>query len=406
MPIPADCMTLEETNIFVSEFQGSVWKQVEQVVLRRSPYLDSLKPGNFPLGVSREIRSIVQEPAAMASSLTKPVFQQDPQMCGVAGERDRTGTTEYTYGLETFRGLGEEICVKEARYAVQNSFVRSAEALSNGIKQIVNADIRYLLLSRSGLKFTLADGHTFGQMLKGDMQNIDTDFANFLPTSPMTWKALERLTEFLEYDMMADQYESPTGEMYKAMVSKEQLNLFRDELTVKEDLRAMTTGQYKIGAESLQGFKFMGPWRGVAFGVDVQPLRFNVLGSDGLPALIEPVVTVNVTNGVAQRINIDWTNATYEVMFLMAPNSFERQTPSAYTGEGKAKFSPHNVLGDLQWHYQKDNTCNIWEDFGFYKYEINRAYRPVRPHHVIAIAYKRCNRDLGAYACHTSGNGL
>lgn len=400
------CFTMDETTEFVSEVQGSIARGIEETAYRKTPYLDVIKGGTFPLQMSREVRSVVQEPAVMAASLTKPTFLQDPTTCGVPGNRDQLGTTEYTYSLATYRGLGPEICVKEARYAFMDSFKRGAQALQNGVKQIVSADVRYLFLSRSGLKFTMNGDHTFVQQLKGDYNAIDTDFATFLPNSPMTWKALNRLTNFLEYDMMADRYSSPTGEMFKAIVSNEQLELFRNDLDVKEDLRAMTTGRYDVGARSLQGFKFEGPWRGVAFGVDVQPARFNVMGPDGLPSLIDPVISVATTNGVGQRINIDWVNATYEIMFLIAPQSFERQTPEAYSGEDKVKFSPHNVMGELLWHYQMDNSCNLWGDFGFYKYEITRAYRPTRPHNVIAIAYKRCNQDLGAYECTTSGNGL
>jgi hypothetical protein len=56
-------------------------------------------------------------------------------------------------------------------------------------------------------------------------------------------------------------------------------------------------------------------------------------------------------------------------------------------------------MGELEWHYIVDNQCNQWGDFGWHKYQITRAYRPLRPQHIIPILYKRCRADLGLVAC-------
>jgi hypothetical protein len=59
-------------------------------------------------------------------------------------------------------------------------------------------------------------------------------------------------------------------------------------------------------------------------------------------------------------------------------------------------------MGELEWHYQIDNQCNQWGDFGWHKYQITRAYRPLRPQHIIPILYKRCIADLGLVNCATT----
>jgi hypothetical protein len=43
----------------------------------------------------------------------------------------------------------------------------------------------------------------------------------------------------------------------------------------------------------------------------------------------------------------------------------------------------------------KDNCKNVWGDFGRHFYQISRAYKPMRPHAVTAIAFKRAVADFG-----------
>ena len=65
------------------------------------------------------------------------------------------------------------------------------------------------------------------------------------------------------------------GTVAKFIGSQSQLNVFRDELNVHQDLQYLTTGRYEIGNESITGYSWEGPYRGIAFGIDQQPLRFN-----------------------------------------------------------------------------------------------------------------------------------
>ena len=88
-------------------------------------------------------------------------------------------------------------------------------------------------------------------------------------------------------------------------------------------------------------------------------------------------------------------HAKYEIGFLIFKDAFKRVVPKAYTGEGKWKFAPQYVMGELQWHYEIDNDCNVFGDNGFFKYRIRRAIQAHRPHGVVAIAYKRCQMDDG-----------
>jgi len=127
---------------------------------------------------------------------------------------------------------------------------------------------------------------------------------------------------------------------------------------------------------------------------------------DGVPTLVEPYISVATTKGNARRVNPAWVSAPFEIAFLIGDNSFERLVPERFTGEGSFKFAPQLAMGELQWHYKEDNDCNLFGDFGFHKYEITRAYRPIRPANVIPILFRRCPYDTGIVSCPNSGSLL
>jgi hypothetical protein len=72
--------------------------------------------------------------------------------------------------------------------------------------------------------------------------------------------------------------------------------------------------------------------------------------------------------------------------------------PEQYVGEGTFKYAPQLHGGELEWHYVKDNEANAWGDYGWHKYQITRAYKPLRPQHIIPISFKRKQVDLGLTA--------
>jgi len=297
--------------------------------------------------------------------------------------------------------------VKQARAAFKGSYLQAQNALEKGILQIINSDIRNVLRASSGVKFLCNFNYGFGTLLTGDAQQINTPFfAGDVPNSPLTFKTLYRLAQFLREEMLADPFTMDgMGEMFKWIGSPEQTELFRAELDIKDDIRALTTGQYKLGERSIAGYKFEGPYRGIGFGYDSQPLRFYSI-TNGIPNFVEPEIAVAATRGVAARRNPAWVTAPYEIGFLIAPESFKRLTPEDYTGEGTFKFSPQLNMGELRWHYVEDNDCNQYGDFGWHIYQIQRAYQPIRPQNVIPIAYQRCAYDLGLYGCSSSATGL
>lgn len=380
---------------------------IAKTLAANSPYLNVIGGGTFPSGVSDTVRSVVQMQAAPGDSLALPTFLCDVDMCGQVGHQDLTDTIEFTTKLESIRGRGPNICVKKGYSAFKGSYSMAEDALKKLITQYVNADIRAQLYLRGASKFTANHNYDFNSLFTGGSEtDLGVKFAPLLPTGPMTFKALHYLGRYLKETLFAEWFTS-AGSMphFRFIGGSDQIEYFRSEVGVQNVMTALTQGGYKLGETALTayGFEQSPAYRGIAFGVDQRPLRFNSLSGAGVPVLLNPVTIVtNASKGTAYaKANPAWLNADFEIGTFIADGSFERQVPEKYVGEGSFKFAPQLHMGELEWHYLKDNHCNQWGDFGWHKYQITRAYKPLRPQHIIHTAYKRCKTDLGLVACPT-----
>lgn len=400
-----DCITPSAASNFANKDTNRIIGKIGEVLALKSPYIDILDGGTLP-NVSDTVRSIVQERAVMASSLVSPTFTADIDLCGASATPDQVGSTEYSYGLKSLRGKGPRVCVKTSRTAFKGSYLQAQMSLEKGILQLTNADIRYTLEFRSGVKFVCRDDRSFTQLLTGDAQAIDTQFHQEWPNCPLSFKTLRKLGTFLREEMLVEPFESDVGVMFKYIGSVDSIEIFHNELDIREDLRALVKGRYPLGEKSIDGYSFEGPYRGFGFGIDQQPMRSTGYNGAGDLILVEPEIGVATTKGVAARRNPAWIGAPFEVGFLIAQDSFRRLVPESYTGEGTFKFAPQLAAGELEWTYFRDNDCNVYGDFGQHIYQISRAYQPIRPHAVIPILYKRCQYDLGLALCSSSISGL
>jgi hypothetical protein len=399
-----NCIPLGAIQDFASKDVNRIIGQIGRVLARKSPYINSIDGGTLP-NVSDVVRSVVEEMAVPAASLASPTFVNDTTLCGVGATPDQVGSTEYQFQLQTLRGAGPRVCVKQARTAFKGSYLQAQVSLEKTILQIINADIRFQYLIQSGVKYVVNSTQSFSANLTGDMQQINTQFAAILPDAPMNFKTLYRIGTFLREEMLAEPFATKDGEFFQVLASADQIENFRNDADVKEDLLYLTAGSFKMGEEAIAGYQFMG-YRGFAFGIDQQPLRATGFDGSGNLVLVNPIVSTAVTNGFAQRRNPAWVSAPYEVMFVIAGEAFKRLIPEQYVGEGTFKFAPQLAMGELEWTYFRDNDCNLYGDFGQHIYQISRAIQPIRPQNVCAVVYKRCPFDGNPLPCSTSSTGL
>lgn len=398
------CLDPSQVSDFANKDVNRIVGKVAEVLARKSPFIDILDGGTLE-NVSDVVRSVVQERAVSGTSLANPTFFNDVTMCNGPINQDQVGSTEYQFQLQSIRGQGPLVCVKTSRTAFKGSYLQAQISLEKNILQIMNADIRYQILKQSGVKYVVNSNYGLGTALTGDMQAINTPFLSVLPNSPATFALVKQLINFEKEEMLADGFNANGEDCYKVIASQTQIDRFRDELNVRDDLRWLAAGKYELGGKSLTSYTWSGPYRGALFGVDAQPLRFNQIDGNGQPILIEPEIGVPTTRGMGARRNPAWVTAAFEIMFIVAPDSFKRLTPQQYTGEGTFKFAPQLYMGELEWFYIKD-TCNKFGDFGQHLYQISRAYQPIRPQNILPIAYSRCSVDLGLTPCSSSQIGL
>jgi hypothetical protein len=402
--MPNNCIPLATIQNFASKDVNRIIGQIARVLARKSPYINSIDGGTLP-NVSDVVRSVIEEMAVPAASLAAPTFVNDTTLCGVGATPDVVGSTEYQFQLQTLRGAGPRVCVKQARTAFKGSYLQAQVSLEKSILQIINADIRYQYLIQSGVKYVVNTGASFGTNLTGDMQNINTQFAQTLPDGPLNFKTLYKLGTFLREEMLAEPFAAKEGEFFQVMLSADAIENLRNDADVKEDLLYLSAGSFKLGEESISGYQFQG-YRGFAFGIDQQPLRATGFDGSGNLVLVNPIVSTAVTNGFAQRRNPAWVAAPYEVGFIIAGDAFKRLVPETYTGEGTFKFAPQLAMGELEWTYFRDNDCNLYGDYGQHIYQISRAIQPIRPQNVLPVLYKRCPFDGIPLPCSTSATGL
>lgn len=401
-PYTAASIASKDTN----RLQGAIAK----ALAINAPFVNILDGGILPAGVSDTIRSAIQEQALSGDSLVTPTFVATADLCGPGTVVESVATTEYTYSLGTKRGRGPKICVKGSYAAYKGSYLMAEDSLKKLMTQYLSADVRYTLLSRSGHKYLALNSGTysFEQGLSGGESQIDVAWNNVASANLgiLSFKALHKLARYLSEVTLAEKFQEGTATAhYKFIGGSDIIESFRAELGVKEVLIAETTGGFKTGYDALTKYAWEGPYRGISFGVDQRPLRVSAFAG-GVATYVEPFVSVATTKGNASRVNPSWVSANFEVGFLIGAHTFERLVPERYTGEGTFRFSPQVATGELLWHYVIDNDCNQYGDFGWHKYEITRAYRPVRPANVCPVLFRRCNYDTGITGCPTSGSLL
>lgn len=411
------CPALDPADVqdFANADTNRIQGNIARALARKAPFVDILSGGTLPSGISQTVRSIVQERAVLNQSLVRPQFRPDKDMCGEVGEAAEVGSTEYSYFLATNRGMGPLVCVKGMRDAFEGSYLAAEDSLKKQIVHLVNADVRATLTDRSGTKLVVKSGASFSTMFSGDSQAIDTPFATDdtgLPDSPINFSLLDYLGIFLRENLLVEGFEGSQSEPLLRFIGSQEINSrLRAEAGIREDHRYLAAGSYTVGKDALLRYTWEGPYRGYAFGIDPQPLRFSELDEDGQPLFLEPEVAVNTSKGVAARVNPAWARARFEIALVVGADSFARLTPAQYTGEGSFKFPSQVSMGELRFKVIEDNCRNVWGDFGRHFYQISRAYKPMRPHAVTAIAFKRAIADFALtpvadFADYTSTDSL
>ncbi len=396
---PTDCITAQAAIDIANRNSNIIDGKITAFQMQRSPYMDTIDGGTLS-NASEVLRSVVSEQAMPAMSLARPVFVASSAACNTGGGVDQVGTTEFSYSLGNARGRGPKICIKTTRTAFKDSYQAAVNTLNQNLKMVKEADVRANYLDYGGSKMIMDSTASFNQAFSGQINTIpgpNLGWPNRTPDSAPSFRSIEYTMTYMRETLNVQPWEDDSGGIFKFIGGQDVIQGFRDELDIREDIRYLTAGRYKMGEETITGYRFQGPYHGIAFGVDPKPLRFTTI-TNGVPTLINPLVAVNTTTGVAARPNPAWTSATYEIAFLFGQSSFERLTPSYPKVEGWS-FPDKYVNKGLVPKILNDADCNLFEDNLVLLWELERAYKPIAPHAVCAMSFRRCSTALNLTPC-------
>ena len=383
------CVDATTVSQLVAAQVPQIQEKINYWIMVSSPFANVVNGATFESNQGDDILNAVTNRTAPGHSLTRPVFTNRGSSCGLEPSLDEFGQTLFSATMGVLRGRGPDVCVKQAVSAVKSSYLSAQQSLQENVSNLVNVDIRAQIHDLSGVKFTARASTQFESLITGGMNQTSVAYLGQVPDSPMSFTALELLSQYMTDVLKLKMFGSGANAHFRVITGRAQNSIFRNEAGVNQVLLGALQGSFGEGKDALFGYSWTDlTYRGIALGIDEEPLRFNCLDANGNPIFIEPIVEAVGDRGKNGIVNSEWLNAMYEVGFIIAPNNFTRYVPRSYVGEGTFKFAPQMSGGELNWFYSVDCN-NEYGDVGHHHYQIERAYSPEQPHAVVPFMYAR-----------------
>lgn len=366
------------------------------------PYIDVLDKGTYPAAVAATLTSVVQGRAAAGDSLVAPTFSAMTSLCDNGGLTDQTGTNHYNYSAKVKTGISERICFGSGYHAFRDALLAQTKSLEELVKEYINADVRWELFTRSGVKAVVQSSKSHYAMISGGYNQIDTAIPAIEADGRLTHALLQKFASYMREVLKVKMFGSGTGASLKFIASWDLLEAISNDLGtaasgVITPWTALVQSGDRTATDAVKAYAFTPTFRGIQYAKDQQPLRADWTGAEY--AFIEPEIVDAATAGNQGIPNPAWLEAGFEVSFLFGQGSFERQVPAPWTGEGKTRFARQMFGGEIQFISNRDMGCNMFGDQGVLAYRIGRAYRPLRPWFVLPIISKRCQDPTDVIAC-------
>jgi hypothetical protein len=366
--------------------------------------MNIITTGTFASGVSDTQRSVVQEAIAPALSQCNP--QWGGFDCSLPPQTVQYGNTQYQYSVQQYFEKSKPFCLESSFSSFRNGIRMVEMAYTDHITTLWNSWIRAQMLQLSATK-VIADSTAtaFSQILASGFQ---TNFpTGRTPNSPLTFKFTKFLMNYLVNSLLAGsefQWGNGVYRTFRLITDQQTMDNIRAEIDVRADLRAIAAGGTAGSKDPLLTYSWDGPYQGLEMGNDQSIIRVNGINTTtGRVCCVEPFLSGSATQGTKRVVNPDWLSAPYQISFLVAKNTFVREIPEEFLGEGMTKFERQNWGGKITWHNVRDNCDNVQGNKGFHYWNLAAAMRPERPEFVIPILHLRCRDDLGLTACTPQG---
>ena len=373
------------------------------------PYLSVLPQKTFEAQVSPIHVSVVQGRTVPGTSMVKPNFaiMGTVDDIGTNAGNSKGGTMAWQYQAKIYQDFSDVIAVNVAYNAFKESLTSQLEAVQHYSTELINADVRADMFARSGVKAVVSSSTAFYSTISGGPNQIDIAVPAVQSDTRLTFPLLQHYCRYLTQDLLAWKFGQGEGAHLRFIGSADILEYLRNDLGagVPGTTVSMPLGPLGVSAISGDGeakkayssYIFKQLYRGIDFGEDQRPLRANWIG--GAYAFVEPYVSIAGSTGTIETVNPGWLQAEYEVGFLFARNSFERQVPAKWVGEGKIKWAQQMFGGEVVFGAYPDMVRNFFQNYGVLAFQVGRAFRPIYPWFVLPIIYKRCVENDGLAAC-------
>ena len=393
-------------NQFFANDPTRLYGPIGQALFAEVPYLHCLKSGTFPAQVSAQLFAVAQGRPYMGYSLANPSFTPMINVCGSCSLLvDQNGTNQFQYSAYIGQGMGDKICLNTGFSAYMESLTSQLDAHQKGVVQLVNADTRWQLFLNCGIKAIVETGTSPQNTIYGGEYSYATPVPGVQSNASLTFSTLQSYNRYMRSVIFAKPFGMGQAAHARFLGSPDILDSLRNDLGGAAGpgganivpLGQVAAGGNKMAIEALTGFMFEPLYRGMQFAEDQRPLRLNWNGH-GYDA-VNPDIPYTASNGTVATTNPAWLQASHEVAFLFYDESFERQVPAAWTGEGKVRFARQLYGGEIQFMNHPDMAANLFQDFGVMAYRIGRAFRPIHPWFLMAIIYKRCQEQTNETTC-------
>lgn len=389
-------LSSEAGTLLVKTQLPRIQEDIAVSTARRSAWLNVLEGGTVDLvNEDNTWTTLVQNHASPAGSYIRPAFVEHDATFTVPTQ-DEYGQTQFQDKIYRFDGRGPTVYVNKAYHLVKSSLAAAEKTQKDLVVALKNNDVRINLYDKSGVKAVCTYGGGIDQLTGG--RNITgTSFKASLPTGEITFSWLKKLAGFAHENYETEMFGAAMNGHCIGIGGYDIVEKLRNEGLISGFTTNLTQGGFTEGVDRDKAFFFTDfQNQGIRMAIDQFPLRYNDVGTDGQPILLESHQEVNADQGKDFAVSNLWLNAQYEIFFLIFKDSFRYKVPASYTGEGSWKWAPHMAMGELYFRNILDNNENLFGDFGYFIYRMKRLLETVTPHAVVPIAFRRSAADWGA----------
>lgn len=394
---------LGATNNALKDQQSIITLNVMEDIIAESPWANVFEGGTVAPHEGETITTQMPGRPILNKNMTRPEFTAKTSLCNTVGSQAAFGSEQYTATLAGDRGSSPWFCIHENFHKLDRELSAHVNGLKKMLKEYMEADARNNLLTNSGHKYVANTSLGMSERITGDEYSVAVNFAGLMPNARITIREVVRVMIELQQNSRLTPFMSPSSGTNVRLVGSAELGeALRNETTNLSETTSLVEGGDSDTVAGFKKYKWKWRYRGIEFGEDNVPLRFNSVDGNGFPQFIAPYEVKIGNEGEHWVTNSEWKTAAFEVAFLVWKGTFKRLVPENFVRDTSGVVWPElaaSAMAELIWSNIQDNTLNAYGDRGRFLWQILRAWQPDMPWACCPMLTKRCQPSDGLTAC-------